>query len=80
MVKVDSEILNIEEGNLKQIIKDLTRTYPDTKMFKIKENQIKMLNVLKAFSNYDSQIRRNIIINRICSRDEFYSGIFFVSL
>lgn len=64
---MDSNILNIEEENMKQILKDLSRTYPDNKMFKNPINQQKMLNVLKAFSNYDKEISKNnyikIIIN-----------------
>jgi len=43
---------------MKQILKDLSRTYPDQKMFKNPINQNKMLNVLKAYSNYDKQISK----------------------
>lgn len=56
LLKVDSEILNISEENSKQILKDLSRTYPNLKYFKKEEGQIKMLNVLKAFSVYYKEI------------------------
>jgi hypothetical protein len=56
LLKVDSEILNISEENSKQILKDLSRTYPNLNFFKYDEGQKKMLNVLKAFSNYYKEI------------------------
>jgi hypothetical protein len=65
LLSIDSTILNIEEENMKQIIKDLARTYPSIKMFKDPINQQKMLNVLKAFSNYDKEISNNKIIKLI---------------
>ena len=61
---MDSEILNIEEENMKQILKDLSRTYPDKKMFKNPVIQQKMLNVLKAYSNYDKEISKDFKINQ----------------
>lgn len=51
--KFDERRLNIKEANLKQILKDLARTYPNVKMFTHKETQEKLKNVLRAFSNYD---------------------------
>jgi hypothetical protein len=57
-VAVDCGVLNIEEENGKQIQKDLARTYPHNKMFKSFNGQLRMLNVLKAYSNYDKQIRK----------------------
>ncbi len=56
LLKVDSNILNISEENLKQISKDLSRTYPNLKFFKNAEGQNKMMNVLKAFSVYYKEI------------------------
>ncbi|MCQ2816680.1 MAG: TBC domain-containing protein [archaeon] len=56
--KADEEqekILNISEDNLKQIIKDLNRTYPSVQMFKDEEMQRKLKNVLRAFSSYDRE-------------------------
>ena len=52
----DSSDLNIEEENIKQIVKDLNRTYPEKRVFRMIENQQKMKDVLKAFSNYDREI------------------------
>ena len=57
LLSVDSSILNITEHNMKQILKDLNRTYPDNKLFNLKQQQ-KMLNVLRAYSNYDSEISK----------------------
>ena len=54
---MDANTLNIAEENMKQIGKDLSRTYPNHKLFKGEKMQDKMLNVLKAFSNYDKEIR-----------------------
>jgi hypothetical protein len=59
LLKYDSKILNIAESNNKQIIKDLNRTYPNTKIFQESTCQVKMLNVLKAYSNYDHEISKN---------------------
>lgn len=39
--------------NMKQIDKDLTRTYPTINLFKTEEGKIELMNVLKAFSKYD---------------------------
>ena len=50
--KTDEKSLNIAEDNLKQIIKDITRTYPSYKMFKTQETQNKLKNVLIAFSRH----------------------------
>jgi hypothetical protein len=61
LVSIDCTILNIEEDNGKQIQKDLARTYPNNKMFRSLNGQLRMLNVLKAYSNYDKQIRKNIL-------------------
>ncbi len=57
IISVDPSALLIDDENNKQIIKDLSRTYPDKKIFKTPAMQQKMLNVLKAYSNYDKQIR-----------------------
>lgn len=48
--KISEKILNITEDNLKQIIKDISRTYPTYKMFKSEKTQKKLENVLRAFS------------------------------
>jgi hypothetical protein len=50
--------LNIEEENGRQIQRDLNRTYPSCSLFRSEEGQEKMLNVLKAFSNYDRDISK----------------------
>ena len=56
LLKVDSNSLNISKENLKQINRDLARTYPSNEFFKSEVGQNKMLNVLKAFSNYYTEI------------------------
>jgi len=64
LLKVDSNILNISEENSKQIMKDLARTYPNLNFFKNSEGQNKMLNVLKAFSNYYKEICKESIFRQ----------------
>ena len=56
LLKVDSNSLNISKENLKQINRDLARTYPSVEFFKGEIAQNKMMNVLKAFSNYYTEI------------------------
>lgn len=62
LLKVDSNSLNISKENLKQINRDLARTYPSVEFFKTENAQNKMMNVLKAFSNYYTEICEDIII------------------
>ena len=38
---------------MKQIDKDLTRTYPTINLFKTDDGKIQLMNVLQAFSKYD---------------------------
>lgn len=56
LLKVDSNSLNISKDNLKQINRDLARTYPSVEFFKTEDAQNKMMNVLKAFSNYYTEL------------------------
>ncbi len=53
---VDAFSLKISQENLKQIKRDITRTYPDVDFFKTEIGQNKLLNVLKAFSNYYKEL------------------------
>ena len=68
MLGTDSKILNIEEENGRQIQRDLNRTYPHTPYFKSQDGQDGMLNVLKAFSNYDRDISNNRGLNKDMSK------------
>ena len=43
---------------MKQIEKDLSRTYPSLELFKTDEGKKQMLNVLTAFSKYDKDISK----------------------
>lgn len=81
LLKVDENSLNISEENSRQINKDLARTYPNLEYFKKESGQNKMLNVLKAFSIYYREICK-ILFNffRLCTRNEFYSWFFSLSL
>ena len=54
--KTDEKSLNIAEDNLKQIIKDITRTYPSYKMFKTQETQNKLTGEQKQ-SDYTMKTR-----------------------
>lgn len=47
--------LKISDDNLKQILKDLNRTYPSVQMFQNDSIKDKLKNVLRAFSNYDHE-------------------------
>jgi len=75
LLRVDSEILNISEENSKQILKDLSRTYPNLKYFKKEEGQIKMLNVLKAFSVYYTEICKKIFIEILCFKKFLFTRL-----
>lgn len=80
------EILNQNDedfdlnDNMKQIDKDISRTYPTINLFKTEEGKIQLRNVLKAFSKYDrhnSKFKYNSL--RICTRNEFYCRFFSLS-
>jgi hypothetical protein len=61
LLKVDSNSLNISKENIKQINRDLARTYPSVEFFKSENAQNKMKNVLKAFSNYYTELCKYLI-------------------
>jgi hypothetical protein len=55
--KYDEKQLNIKEDNLKQINKDLKRTYPSYILYKDELTLEKLKNILRAFSNYEKEIQ-----------------------
>ena len=57
LLKVNEKTLDINGENLRQINKDLNRTYPSTYIFKDDRILHKLKNVLRAFSNYDNTIK-----------------------
>lgn len=58
LLKVNDGALDITGENLRQIKKDITRTYPSRITFNHKEKILKKLeNVLRAFSAYDNKIK-----------------------
>jgi hypothetical protein len=61
LFQIDSKHLDIGEENSKQIEKDLARTYPCAELFKSKQGQSKLMNVLTAFSKYDAEISKCLL-------------------
>lgn len=57
LLKVHEKVLDKNGENIKQIKKDLGRTYPTFSMFKNRDTQQKLKNVLRAFSNYEPTIK-----------------------
>jgi CDGSH-type Zn-finger protein len=58
LLKINDKTLDITGDNLRQIQKDITRTYPPRITFNHKEKILKKLeNVLRAFSAYDNKIK-----------------------
>lgn len=57
LLKVHEKSLDINGDNLRQIKKDLNRTYPSTTLFKKERIINKLKNVLRAYSNYDNSIK-----------------------
>ena len=53
----DEKNLLIKEDNIKQINKDLKRTYPSYNFYKDESTLEKLKNILKAFSNYEREIQ-----------------------
>ena len=56
LLKIKEDTLNIADTNLTQIKKDLGRTYPGHKFFQEEKTKEKMQNILRAFSNYYTEI------------------------
>ena len=85
LLKVHEKSLDINGENLRQIKKDLDRTYPSTPQFKEKINKNKLKNVLRAYSNYDNTIKyfqgMNFIVGFFLYHcDEHIAFWLFVSL
>ena len=57
LLSVHEKSLDINGENLRQIKKDLNRTYPSNSIFKDDRILQKLKNVLRAFSNYDNSIK-----------------------
>ena len=57
LLNVHEKILDINGENLRQIKKDINRTYPSSSTFKDERIIQKLKNVLRAFSNYDNSIK-----------------------
>ena len=57
LLKVCDRELDINGENIKQIKKDLARTYPSSQFFKDEKIRLKLKNVLRAFSNYEPKIK-----------------------
>lgn len=57
LLKIHEKSLDINGDNLRQIKKDLNRTYPSSTTFKKDRILNKLKNVLRAFSNYDNSIK-----------------------
>ena len=86
LLKINDKTLDITGDNLRQIQKDITRTYPTSITFNHKEKILKKLeNVLKAFSAYDNKIKycqgMNFIVAFLLYHCEEYIAFWlFVSL
>ena len=57
LLNVQEKSLDLNGENLRQINKDLNRTYPSNSIFKDGRILQKLKNVLRAFSNYDNSIK-----------------------
>jgi hypothetical protein len=86
LLKVNDKSLDITGDNLRQIQKDITRTFPSKIVFNHKSKILKKLeNVLKAFSAYDNKIKycqgMNFIVAFLLYHCEEYVAFWlFVSL
>ena len=85
LLKVHEKSLDINGDNLRQIKKDLNRTYPSTTIFKKERILNKLKNVLRAYSNYDNTIKyfqgMNFIVGFFLYHcDEHIAFWLFVSL
>ena len=85
LLKVHEKSLDINGENLRQIKKDLSRTYPANTVFKDDRILQKLKNVLRAFSNYDNSIKyfqgMNFIVGFFLYHcDEYIAFWLFVAL
>ena len=85
LLKVHENSLDINGENLRQIKKDLSRTYPSNTIFKDDRILQKLKNVLRAFSNYENSIKyfqgMNFIVGFFLYHcDEYIAFWLFVAL
>ena len=85
LLKIHEKSLDINGDNLRQIKKDLNRTYPSSTTFKKDRILNKLKNVLRAFPNYDNSIKyfqgMNFIVGFFLYHcDEYIAFWLFVSL
>ena len=85
LLKVHEDSLDVNGDNLRQIKKDLSRTYPSNTIFKDDRILSKLKNVLRAFSNYDNSIKyfqgMNFIVGFFLYHcDEYIAFWLFVAL
>ena len=85
LLKVHEKSLDFNGENLRQIKKDINRTYHSTTIFKKDRILNKLKNVLRAFSNYDNTIKyiqgMNFIVGFFLYHcDEYIAFWLFVSL
>ena len=85
LLKIHEKSLDINGDNLRQIKKDINRTYPSTTIFKKERILNKLKNVLRAYSNYDNTIKylqgMNFIVGFFLYHcDEYIAFWLFVSL
>ena len=85
LLKINENSLDINGENLRQIKKDLSRTYPSSTIFKDDRILLKLKNVLRAFSNYDNSIKyfqgMNFIVGFFLYHcDEYIAFWLFVAL
>ena len=85
LLKIHEKSLDINGDNLRQIKKDLNRTYPSSTTFKKDRILNKLKNVLRAFSNYDNSIKyfqgMNFIVGFFLYHcDEYIAFWLFVAL
>ena len=85
LLKVNENSLDNNGENLRQIKKDLSRTYPSSTTFKDDRILKKLKNVLRAFSNYDNSIKyfqgMNFIVGFFLFHcDEYIAFWLFVAL
>ena len=85
LLKINENSLDNNGENIRQIKKDLGRTFPSSTPFKDDRIFLKLKNVLRAFSNYDNSIKyfqgMNFIVGFFLYHcDEYIAFWLFVAL
>ena len=85
LLKINENSLDNNGENIRQIKKDLGRTFPSSTRFKDDRIFLKLKNVLRAFSNYDNSIKyfqgMNFIVGFFLYHcDEYIAFWLFVAL